>query len=124
MPRQPEGKLVKKMKEKIIEHGGRPFKIHGSDEGLQEVGIPDLLWVYRGRFIGSEAKQPGEKLRPTQRMVLCEIFDAGGVASVIETVGQLAVLLTYLEKESELGTPYPAVCFDRGSIRYDHCQFS
>lgn len=124
MPRQPEGKLVKSIKELIVLHGGRPFKIQGSDESFQEVGIPDLLWVYRGRFIGSEVKQPGKKLRPTQRVVLHEIFEAGGVASVLETVGQAAILLTYLERESALAKPYPAVCFDRGSIRFDKCTFS
>lgn len=123
MPRQPEGKIVKKIKDLIVEKGGRPFKIHGSDEGFQEVGIPDLLWCFRGRFVGSEVKQPSRDLSPIQRVVLHEIYDAGGVASVLETVGQAAVLLTYLEKESA-SEAINGVCFDRGSFNYGRCSFS
>jgi hypothetical protein len=123
MPRQPESKLVKKMKVDIRDAGGRPFKIHGSDEGFQEIGIPDILACIGGRFVGIEAKLTGEKLRPRQRAVLHEIFDAGGIAAVVETVGQLAVLLSYIEKEGSVER-VSGVCFDRGHLRRDRCQFS
>lgn len=123
MPRQPEGKLVKKMKVEIKAAGGRSFKIHGSDEGFQEVGIPDLLVCIRGRFVGIEAKQPGEDLRPRQRAVLHEIYAAGGVAAVCETMGQLSVLLSYLEKEGAL-EKRSSLCFDRGHFHRSRCSFS
>lgn len=122
MPKQPEGKLVKKIKELVVEHGGRPFKIHGSDEGFQEVGIPDLLWCVRGRFVGAEVKQPGAQLRPAQRRILHEIYEAGGVAAVIETVGQAAVLLAYLEKEGDSEVHRP-LCYDRGAFNRNECRF-
>lgn len=113
MPRQPEGKLVAKIKELMVKDGARPFKIHGSEEGFQEIGIPDLLVCYLGQFIGAEVKMPGEKLRPTQRVVLREIFDAGGVAAVLETVGQASVLMSYCEKRRNPEVP---VCFNRGTF--------
>lgn len=115
MPRQPEGKLVAKIKDEVKKRGGRSFKIHGDDEGFQEIGIPDLLICYKGRFVGAEVKQPGGKLRPTQRVILHEIYNAGGVAAVLETVGQVAVLLSILDKEA-VHERAKGLCFDRGTI--------
>jgi hypothetical protein len=116
VPRQPEGKLVARIKQKIVDAGGRSFKIHGSDEGVQEVGIPDLLICLHGRFVGMEVKQPGERLRQRQRLVLHEIFDAGGVAAVVETVGQAALLLSKLEKEMTVAEADGGLLFNRGAI--------
>jgi hypothetical protein len=123
MPKQPEGKLVTRIKDLIADHEGRCFKIHGSDEGFQEIGIPDLLVCLHGRFVGIEAKQPGEPLRPRQRKVLNEIYAAGGVAAVCETVGQVAVLLSIIEKESEFEKAR-GLCYDRGRIDRRNCRFS
>lgn len=123
MPRQPEGKLVAKIKQMIADREGRCFKIHGSDDGFQEIGIPDLLACIAGRFVGIEVKQPGEALRPRQRKVLNEIFAAGGVAAVCETVGQAAVLLSLIEKESD-SEKSRGLCFDRGRPDHRECRFS
>lgn len=123
MPKQPEGKLVAKIKTVVKRRGGRPVKIVGSDEGFQEVGIPDLLVCFKGQFIGAEVKQPGGSLRPAQRVFLHEIYDAGGVAAVLETVGQAEELLSKIEDRSKrevpMGTP---LCYDRGRIR-GRCKF-
>jgi len=86
MPKQPEGKLVAKIKRMIADRGGRCFKIHGSDEGFQEIGIPDLLVCYQGKFLGLEVKQPGAKLRPRQEIVLRQIEASGGIAAVVTSV--------------------------------------
>lgn len=123
MPKQPEGKLVTRIKDLIADREGRSFKIHGNDDGFQEIGIPDLLVCLAGRFVGIEVKQPGEPLRPRQRKVLNEIFAAGGVAAVCETVGQVAVLLQLLEKESD-SEKSRGLCFDRGRIDRGNCNFS
>jgi hypothetical protein len=122
MPKQPEGKLVHKIKLLVADRRGRSFKIHGDDEGFQEIGIPDLLICHRGWFIGIEAKQSSGKLRPMQRKALHEIYDAGGVAAVVETVGQAARLLSHLEDRSPTESS-KGLCFDRGTFRYDRCQF-
>lgn len=86
MPKQPEGKLVASIKKLIAGRGGRCFKIHGNDDGFQEIGIPDLLVCYQGKFLGMEVKLPGEKLRPRQALVLRQIGAAGGIAVVVTSV--------------------------------------
>jgi hypothetical protein len=119
MPRQPEGRIVRGVRELIEAEGGRCFKIHG-DDNFQEVGIPDLLCCVFSRFVGIEAKQPGEKLRPAQRVVLHEIYKAGGVAAVLETVGQAERLLSRLRLG---GSHLSPICYDRGNFRRE-CHFS
>jgi len=94
---QPEAKLTKKIRRIFEDAGGRAFKIQGSDESFQEAGIPDTLVCLWGQFVGIEVKQPGSKLRPLQRVVLREIFMAGGVAAVVETVEQAEALLSKLK---------------------------
>lgn len=111
MPRQPEGKIVKKIQDLVTEQGGLSLKIQGSDESFQRVGIPDLLICHRGFFIGAEVKQPGAELRPAQRVVLHEIFEAGGHAAVLETVKQAERLLADIE---EGGCNQPACYYIRG----------
>jgi hypothetical protein len=115
MARQPEAKLVQRIKAFVVEKGGRPFKIVGSDEGYQEIGIPDLLICYKGRFIGGEVKQPGEPLRPRQKLVLREIFEADGVAAVLETVGHAAILLLRIDREVSSGKS-TGLFFHRGTF--------
>jgi hypothetical protein len=97
---QPEAKLTKKIRAVFEREGARVFKIQASEESHQEVGIPDTLICLWGQFVGMEVKQPGGKLRPLQRVVLHEIFKAGGVAAVVETVEQAESLLSTISKRS------------------------
>ena len=120
MSKQPEGKLVAQIKDLLVNRGARPFKIVGSEEGYQEIGIPDLLVCYTGLFIGAEVKQPGGKLRPAQRVLLHEIYVAGGVAAVLETVGQAVTLLSIIEERRPVEGP---LCFDRGVLHSNGCSF-
>jgi hypothetical protein len=66
---------------------------------MQEVGIPDLLVCYRGRFVGLEVKQPGEKPSAKQKQILGEIEAAGGYCRVVSTVGEVAYLLEKIDAE-------------------------
>lgn len=100
MTRQPEGRLVREIRKLITSEGGRCFKIHGDSSPYQERGIPDLLCVYRGFFVGLEAKLEGEKADPRQRKILREIRAAGGIARVVTSVGQVRKLLREI---NELG---------------------
>lgn len=102
MPRQPEGKLVSATRSLLKERGARPFKIQGDSDNFQEVGIPDLLVCYSGRFVGLEAKMPGNKPTAKQKAVLDEIVAAGGYALVFTTVEQVSSLLAYIDKEVAL----------------------
>lgn len=115
MPRQPEGKLVAKIRDLLRERGARAFKIQGGDETFQEVGIPDLLVCYKGRFVGLEVKMPGGTLSAKQKAVLDEIADAGGIAAVVTTVGQVSHLLGKIDKEVERGKAHRY----RGVYRFD-----
>jgi hypothetical protein len=114
---QPEAKLVKQLQTLIRKAGGCTFKIHGGDNPFQAVGIPDLLCCISGRFVGAEVKMPGESLRPAQVVALGEIYRAGGIAAVVETVEQGKKLLRLIQGgrfDEERG-----VLFDRGVGGYE-----
>jgi hypothetical protein len=100
MPRQPEGRLVNSALAYLRGTGGRWFKIHGGDNPFQEVGIPDIIGCYQGRFVGLEAKMPGNKTSPKQQLVLDEIVAAGGYASVFTTVEEVASFLATIQVRS------------------------
>ena len=114
MAKQPESKLVKRLQKLIKDEGGCFFKIHGGDNPFQAVGIPDLLCCIYGQFVGIEVKMPGEKLRPMQRVALGEIYRAGGIAAVVETVEQGKNLLSYLVERGEIVEDLLPMCYDRG----------
>lgn len=96
---QPERRLVRRIQRYVDERGGRCFKIHGGDNPFQEVGIPDILVCYKGKFLGLEVKLPGETPSPVQRKVLGEIERAGGIAAAVTTVEEVARLLDKLDKK-------------------------
>jgi hypothetical protein len=103
MPRQPEGKLVANARSLLRDRGARAFKIMGDAESFQEVGIPDLLVCYRGRFIGAEAKMPGNHPTAKQMAVLNEIVESGGYGLVFTTVEQVSRLLSKIDREVTFG---------------------
>lgn len=96
MPRQPEGKLVRDIQAYLRSRGARPFKIQGGDESFQETGIPDLIVVFQGHFLGLEVKMPGNKPSAKQLHVLKSIEAAGGTAAVVESVAQVEEILDNL----------------------------
>lgn len=97
----PEARLVAKIIRLIEEKGGRPFKIVSPEEGFQEAGIPDILVCYRGLFVGIEVKQPGAErnVSPRQHYVLRQIEAAGGATAVVTSVGEVARLLSKLDRK-------------------------
>jgi len=92
MPRQPEGRLVTRIKKWIESKGGVVYNIHGGDN-FQEMGIPDLLCCFHGMFVGIEVKQPGEKPSKAQLYQLDKIRRAGGIAVVIDDIDDLKLAL-------------------------------
>lgn len=80
MASKPETKVVKKILEMLEDSfPGFYFKTHG---GLyQRIGLPDILGVHRGRFIGIEVKCPGKEdtLTKNQEKTLRLIRLYGGV---------------------------------------------
>lgn len=119
MPRQPEGKLVAKARAYIIEQGGRPFKIQGTEDSFQEVGVPDILACYKGRFLGLEFKQPGEHPSKRQVFVLNSIRNAGGVAEVVTSIEEVKQILDELDTLDPAFLAWVAGFFDgEGSISF------
>jgi len=116
MSKQPEGKLVAKIKLVFEKEGARAFKIQASEESHQEVGVPDILICLWGQFIGAEVKQLGGKLRPLQRVVLHEIYEAGGVAAVLETVEQAEALLSHIKDRRTLAEVRSGILYYRGKL--------
>lgn len=56
------------------------FKVHGNQ--FQVSGIPDIIGVHKGRFIGIEVKYPGreQNLSRKQELMIKRINMAGGIA--------------------------------------------
>lgn len=81
------------MREKIIENkikdylkskGAYYFKHHGNQ--FSQVGVPDIIACYKGKFIGIEVKNETGKTSPLQDVNLKMINDAGGIGIVARSV--------------------------------------
>ena len=72
----------------IIKHlrgmGAWVFNVHGSP--LQQVGVPDLLVGYKGRFFAMEVKRPGGVVSKVQAKVMEDILSSGCVAGRVESI--------------------------------------
>lgn len=90
---QPEARISKKVKNYIISQGGYVVKIHGEGDSFQEVGIADLLGVYRGLPLALEVKQPGKRPSAKQKLFLQRWAKAGGIAAVVTSVEDVEELL-------------------------------
>ena len=73
-------KTIMRHLERLRPHGFF-VKIHGGP--MQRAGIPDIVGVYRGRFLSFEVKMPGGKVRPLQSYMLKLVRHAGGIAEVV-----------------------------------------
>jgi hypothetical protein len=74
--------LVKKKIRAILDEAGAYYAMPiGS--GYGNAGVPDFLVCCNGRFIGIEAKAGTNKATALQEKNIQKIFDAGGIALVI-----------------------------------------
>jgi hypothetical protein len=75
---QPEGRLARAVIKMVVERGGYAWKQHGNE--YQPAGLPDVLGVYKGIFVGFETKMPGnEKPSAVQVYRARQIRKAGGL---------------------------------------------
>ena len=81
------------MREKTIENniktylkskGAYYFKHHGNQ--YSQVGVPDIIACYKGRFIGIEVKNETGKTSPLQDVNIQQIKNAGGISFVARRV--------------------------------------
>jgi penicillin-binding protein-related factor A (putative recombinase) len=86
---------LNKQKETMVwkTHGG-PFSVPG---------VPDLVGVYKGRFLGIEVKQPGKKATAIQELFISKLKKAGGIAFVSTSVDDVK---RELENEEDSGGKY------------------
>lgn len=90
MNRELESKLQKRIQGYLKSIGAYCFKIHG--DIFTRAGIPDIVCCYQGRFIGIEAKEPGNKPSELQLAHGRQIVKSGGlfiVAYSLEDVQNL-----------------------------------
>lgn len=89
MAQTPEGK-VKDAVRKVLK-ARNIWYYQPMQNGMGQVGIPDFICCWNGRFIGIETKAPGKRKETTanQDRVLAEIVSHGGQTIVVDDVKQL-----------------------------------
>lgn len=92
---QPEARLGRQIKAAVLERGGWGFKVHGGPTMM--VGLPDLIFCYRGQFVAMEVKMPEGVVSNIQRRRIKEIRDAGGHAYVVRSVASAVRVLARVD---------------------------
>lgn len=92
---QPEARLGTQIRREMIQAGAFGFKIHGGPTMM--VGLPDLIFCYRGQFVALEVKMPEGKVSTIQRRRIAEIRQAGGHAYVVRSVGAVKTVLARVD---------------------------
>lgn len=77
------------------------FTSHGGSQ-FQVAGLPDVIGVYKGVFLGLELKTGNYKATELQKQKLNNIQDAGGVGIVLrDTLDELEEILLYIDKHGK-----------------------
>lgn len=79
-----EKNIENKIKNYLKSKGAYYVKYFGNQ--FSQVGVPDILACYRGRFIGIEVKNETGRTSPLQDVNLKNINDAGGIGIVARSV--------------------------------------
>lgn len=86
-----ESKLQKRIQNYLTSIGAYEFKVHG--EIFMRAGIPDIICCYKGRFIGIEAKEPGNYPSELQLAHGRKIVKAGGIFGVCYSLEEAKKLI-------------------------------
>lgn len=91
----PEGKIKRKVKAVLNEFGIWHF--FPGNNGMGRSGIPDVICIVRGQFVGIECKADPTKV-PTLLQVRCgeEIKTAGGRWVLVRSDDDVVALKTFL----------------------------
>lgn len=57
------------------------------------VGSPDLIGIYKGKFVGIEIKQPNKKPTKEQQQFIDFVNKSGGIAAVVYSPDELENIL-------------------------------
>jgi len=95
----PEGKLLKQIQAYLNKHRIWHYR---TQMGMA-AGLPDIIAIYRGYFVGLELKRPDGKGKATlqQEKVINDIQEAGGFAAIIESEAQLQWLLIQIQDHAK-----------------------
>ncbi len=86
-----EKNIENKIKNYLKSKGAYYVKYFGNQ--FSQVGVPDILACYKGRFIGIEVKNEKGKTSPLQDINLQQIKDAGGISFVARNVEDVAKVI-------------------------------
>lgn len=102
-----EVKIMKesKFQEQVLDHlekkGAWCFTSHGGSM-FQVAGLPDVIGVYKGIFLGFELKTGNYQATQLQKSKLNNIQDAGGVGLIIrDTLIDIDKVLDYIDKNGK-----------------------
>lgn len=86
-----EKNIENKIKSYLKSKGAYYFKHHGNQ--FSQVGVPDIIACYKGKFIGIEVKNETGKTSPLQDVNLKMINDAGGISIVARCVEDVSKVI-------------------------------
>lgn len=94
---QRESKLSRSIQQALRTRGAYCLKIHGSE--YMQVGTPDILGCYRGRFFALETKLPESRshVSMVQLRQMEKIKRADGLALVVCTVDEALRVLDAID---------------------------
>lgn len=89
-------KIIDHLKEKYPDSFTKKYSAGAYSSG----GVPDILFVYKGRYIGFEVKRPYfGVVSELQKQTIKEIRKAGGVAEVVTYVSEVEKIIKRVEEE-------------------------
>ena len=97
-----EKNIENKIKNYLRSKGAYYVKYFGNQ--FSQVGVPDILACYRGRFIGIEVKNEKGKTSPLQDINLQQIAQAGGLSLVARSVEDVKFIIDRIDLQE--GTSY------------------
>lgn len=93
-----EASLTKKVKEYLEL---QPDVLFYKCSDRYHKGISDIIACVRGRFVAIELKKAGGITSPHQKLFIKQTINAGGIAGVCDTVGQVKDLLEQARASSD-----------------------
>lgn len=91
-----EKNIENKIKAYLKNKGAYYVKYFGNQ--FSQVGVPDILACYKGRFIGIEVKNKRGKTSPLQDYNIASIKRAGGISLVARSVNEVTEVLDKIDK--------------------------
>lgn len=97
-----ESYFQKKILDYLEERYPESFARKITQGAYSQGGTPDILFVYKGRYIGFEVKRPFFGITSKlQEQTIRQIRRAGGVAEVVTYVSEVKKIMDIVEQEDE-----------------------